>query len=372
MKFVVERAAAIEPLQRAARVAIRGNANTIPMLSHVRIEGHKNGKATLVATDMDREVEVTMPTTSMTKPGVITANARAILDFVNGAPEGSQIEFEHPKADARLIVRAGTAKAAFATLPAEDFPRFKATGDGVALSLDGAAFAAALASVAHAQANEETRYYLNGVYLHGRGGNEVICVATDGHRLARATMKVDQVPEGMPGVIVPSPTIAEIMTMAAKVDTIEISIDSYSLSASAGGVVFRSKLIDGTFPDYERVIPARDIATGFDADRNAFAIAAKRCAAIVSDKMRSLKLTPHDRSLELLGRDTDRGEITDEIDVQPTTKLPVGVNSKYLAGALDALQGTTVRVRYADAGSPLAITDPNDDTRLQIVMPVRV
>ena len=372
MKFVVERAAILEPLQRAARIAIRGNQNTVPMLSHVRVEARKNNQVVLIATDMDRQVEIAVPAVSIGKTGATTANARTLSDFVSNAPEGSQIEFELPKADGRLTLRAGRGRAAFAVLPAEDFPQFKDQGGGtVTVVVDGAALHAAFGAVAHAQSNEETRYYLNGTYLHA-GKGELVCVATDGHRLARATLPVADLPDDLPGIIVPSGSTAEIMALAAKTDSLELAINDTSLAVYAGDVVFRTKLIDGTFPDYERVCPPKDVATGFDVDRTAFLLATKRCVAIVSDKMRALKLTPNDRSIELLGKDADRGEISDEIDAQTTTKLPIGVNAKYLAGALDALQGTTIRLRYADPGAPIALTDPADGTRLQIVMPVRV
>jgi DNA polymerase-3 subunit beta len=372
MKFVVERAAILKPLQRAARIAVRGNQNTIPMLSHVQIEARKNGKAVLIATDMDRQVEVAVPTVELAKAGATTANARTLAEFVSNAPEGTQIEFELPKVDGRLTLRAGRGRAAFAVLPAEDFPKFNDQGSGtLTVVVDGAALHAALGAVAHAQSNEETRYYLNGTYLHAAGG-ELVCVATDGHRLARATLPVADLPEGLPGIIIPSASTAEIMALAAKTDTLELAINDHALATFAGDVVFRTKLIDGTFPDYERVCPPKDVATGFEVDRNAFLLATKRCVAIVSDKMRALKLTPNDRSIELLGKDADRGEISDEIDAQTSTKMPVGVNAKYLAGALDALQGTTVCLRYADPGAPIALTDPADASRLQIVMPVRV
>lgn len=322
---------------------------------------------------MFREIEILVPTAQLDKQGESTLSARALLDFVSGCPEGAQVEFDQPRADARVTIRAGRARATLPTLSTDDFPTFTDREGGEEFELEGAAFSACLASVAHAQCNETTRHYLNGIYVHRRQPRELVCVATDGHRLARTIIQTAQdLPEELPGVIVPTSAIGELIGLAAKADFLQLEVSDRFLRAQVDGTTFTTKLVDGTFPDYERVIPPADIATGFDTDRAAFALTAKRCAAIVSDKARAVKLTPHGTTLELLGSDRDLGEIVDEIDAATTTKMPIGLNTRYLVAALDALQGKMVKVRYDNPGAPIAFTDPSEPNRLQVVMAMRV
>jgi DNA polymerase-3 subunit beta len=374
MKFVVERDQLLDALQRAARIAARpGGKNLIPILTHVKIETRKVSGIRISAHDTLRQVEIQVPTTELGKPGITTVGAKALQDFVSGCPDGAQIELEQPRVDARLTIRADRAKAALATLPADDFPAFADQDCGDPLELDARTFATTLASVAHAQSNETTRFYLNGIYVHRRSSRELVCVATDGHRLARTVMETaHDLPEDLPGVIVPTSAIGELIGLAGKAEVLRLEIGQRFLRASIDSIAFTTRLVDGVFPDYERVIPPADVATGFDAAREAFARTAKRCAAIVTDKARAVKLTPQGNVLELLGRDLDLGEITDAIDAETTTKMPIGVNTRYLVAALDALTGSTVRVRYANPGAQVAITDPAEPNRLQVVMPMRV
>jgi DNA polymerase-3 subunit beta len=375
MKFVAERDQLLKALQRAQRIADR--KATIPILTNVLITARKNGKLSLAATDLDRWVQVEVEA-QVAAAGTVTANARAMADFVAGAADGSQVEVEHAKEGGPIVLRAGRARASFATLPAADFPPAK-EAEGVELVVDGKAFAAAVDSVAHAQSNESTRYYLNGIYLHGRGassgeGGEIVLVATNGHCLARDVLAVKKVPDNLPGVILPSRSIPELVALATAIEDGELvlQVSPILVRAEIDGVAFSTKLVDGTFPDYERVIPPPDVAEGFDVGRAELTLAAKRCEAITSDKTHAIKLSPDKGLVQILGRNPDAGEITDEVEASTTTKVPIGINAKYLANALGALGGNTVRVRYADAGAPIAFTDPANKDRLQIVMAMRV
>ena len=374
MKFVVERSLLLDALQRTARIAVRpSDKNLVAILTHVKLETRKPSGLRLTAHDLFREVEILVPTADISKTGVTTMSARALLDFVASCPEGAQVEIEHPRADARVVVRAGRARATLPALSADDFPAFTVPGNAVSFEIEGAAYSAGLASVAHAQSSEETRYYLNGIFVHRRKERELVCVATDGHRIARTIVPMaEDLPEDLPGVIVPSAAIGELIGLAGKVDTLQIEVSDQFLRARTESVTFTTKLVDGTYPDYERVLPPDDVATGFDTDRTAFAQTARRCAAIVSDKARAVKLTPRGDTLELLGSDRDLGEIVDEIDAATSTKMPVGLNTKYLVAALEALQGKTVKVRYDNPGAPIAFTDPGEPNRLQVVMAMRV
>jgi DNA polymerase III subunit beta len=370
MKFVSEREPLLEALQRTARVALKGGPKVIPILSHVKIEAKRNGVVRLSANDTGRELTIDTAG-EVDQAGAVTASARALANFVAGSAEGSQIEMDLPKADGRLTVRAGRARAAIATLPVDQFPSFAEEDFATNFALDGEAFATALRIVSHAQSFEETRYYLNGVYVHRRSPRELVCVATNGHCMGWTFIETDADLPDLPGVILPRQTIEEVISLAERVESIDVALSDKLCRLSADGTILTTKLVDGTFPDYERVIP-KGVDTGFETDRSHLVQAAKRCAAIVGNKERPLKMTPAGRVLELLGRDTDLGEITDEIDAATSCKMPIGINAGYLAAALDALGGETVRVRYADPGAPMVFTDPSEPNRLQVVMAMRV
>ena len=371
MKFVADRKPLLEALQRCARVAER--KSTIPILAHVMIAARKQG-VTMTATNMDRTITVELAAAVAT-PGSTTASVRALADFAAGAPDGSQVEIELPKPEGRLTVRAARARGTYATLPVADFPPLQTAGFEHHVALDGAAFAAALGTVVHAQSNEETRFYLNGIYMHRRAARELVLVATDGHRLARTVHETaEDLPEGMPGIILPRQAVPDIEAMMARNDSVELSLGTTLASFAADGIILTTKLVDGTFPDYERVIPPRDIETGFEVDRASLAQAAKRCEAVIADaSSHSMKMTPAAGVLQLKASNGDQGEISDEIDASCSTKLPIGVNARYLLAALEALGGKAVRVRYADSGSPMALIDPaQPDQWVQVVMPMRV
>lgn len=371
MKFIADRKPLLEALQRCARVAER--KSTIPILTHVLVEARKKN-VLLSATNMDRMIAVELEA-EIGATGSTTASVRALVDFAAAAQDGSQIEVEQPKPDARVTLRAGRARGTFPTLPPAEFPAFRTEAFDHHLALEGAAFAASIGAVAHAQSNEATRYYLNGIYLHRRGDRELVLVATDGHCLARTVHEMpEDLPEGMPGIILPRQAVADIEAMASRNERIQLSIGASRASVEAGGVILSTKLIDGTFPDYERVIPATDIAIGFEVDRESLVLAAKRCGVVIEDAgQHSMKMAPSAGVLQLKASNGDLGEICDEIDASTSTKLPIGVNPRYLLAALEAMGGKTVRVRYADAGAPITLIDPAQPDRLvQVVMPMRV
>lgn len=368
MKFVADRGTLLPALKRAASVAPR--ANTIPILGHCLIEARKD-RVTIAATDLYRAIVVSLEAEVGT-PGRATVDVRLLSQFVAGLADGGQVEIS--LADHLVKVRGGRARASFPALEPGDFPQMTPIGPTASLALEGKAFAAQLGSVGNAQSNEETRYYLNGVYLHRRAARELVAVATNGHVLARTVLAVaEDLPE-FPGAIVPRETVAELVALAEEAGTIALEISATMLRAEAGDTVLTSKLIDGTFPDYEKVIPPADIKSGFEVGREALARALKRVGVFATEKgaSRPVRFTPEGRGLALLGRSDDQGEISDEIDARTSKAAAVGMNARYVLAALDALGGTDTRVRYADPGAPIVFTDPAEPSRLQIVMALRV
>ena len=368
MKFVVERGALAAALTRGGRIVRRGN--TIPELNHVKIEARQDS-AWLTTTDMDSEFTIQVEA-GVARPGATTVDQRALAGFVGLVPEGAQVEMDLGDDGARLTARAGRSRANFHTLPASGFPQRAQLGEAPSFTIAGKDLARALGRVAHAISNEETRYYLNGIYMHGDQGRRLSFIATDGHRLAlaHATMGED-LPDFTPPII-PRSAVGELMGMAGAADAVELSISESGLRAEIPGTVFLSKLIDGTFPDYERVIP-RSSDHEFETARAELMLAARRVAVAseVTKTGRAIKISTGKGLLTLSGKG-DAGQIDDEIEARcggdPTES---GLNIAYLIAALDAFDGNPIHCRHT-IGMPFVFTEPGDDSHLQIVMPMRV
>lgn len=378
MKFVMERKRLLEAL--AQLVSVAPTANTIPILNNVLVVAG-SGRLALTATDMDRVLTIDVEAVSIGSKGTTTVNAASFLAFARAAPDGCQIEAElvDRKGD-RLVLRADRAKISLPVMPAADFPPGPAdTSFTATFDVSGTALTAALHRVVHAISNEETRYYLNGVYLH-RHENGLRLVATDGHRLALAALAPETVPpEDMAGVIVPRMAIRDLLAMAKGGETLTIEISANGLRASATpdnnpGVVFRTKLVDGTFPDYFRVIPGTN-ESGAQLDRARFQSAVQRCAVLVAKDYndRSVKLVLAKRTVTVSRNRHEQGEVEDEMDAQLQGKeSETGFNYAYMAAALEAIDGATVDLDFTPGG-PILLRDAADrDGQLQVVMAMRV
>lgn len=367
MKFVIERGVLVAALTRAGKVVRRGN--TIPILDNVKLVA-KQDSLILETNDIDSGFIVTAPA-AVAKPGGTTVNVRALAAFIALVPDGAQVECETDAAKGRLIVRAGRSNAKLATLPVEDFPAAPHHTEAVELTIGGKDLAQALGRVVHAISNEETRYYLNGVYMHAAEGSMKF-VATDGHRLALASIAITgDLPEFVPPII-PRAAVTELLALAGAAETIDLEISATRIKVAIPGTVYVSKLIDGTFPDYDRVIP-RELKNSFETGRVELVEAARR-VAVISEQLktgRAIKITTSKGLLTLNGH-SDGGEIEDEIEARTDgTETVLGCNVAYLVNALDAFAGGPVHCKY-DGGSPMVFTQPGDDGHMQIVMPMRV
>ena len=370
MKFTMERDAALRALTLATRIVER--KNTIPILGHVAITAHKN-RVSLAATNMDRWMTVEVGGASTQKTGQTTANAANMLAFVRATAAGTQIEVE--LTGEKMVMRAGRARATLLTLPAADFPVLKTGEVSAEVVVPGDLLAHAIGQVAHAQSDEETRYYLNGIYLHDRAG-KLGLVATDGHRLGLAIAEPSKpLPENLPGIILPRQSVPELLRIAteAKQDELTLEISPTWLQVAHGDVEFSTRLVEGTFPDYDRVIP-RDNECRFSAGRVAFAGAVTRCATLGADGTSGVRMEIHKGSAELSRKVVDAGEVSDEIEVQVTGKPSfTGFSSSYMTAALDALACPDVDVEFT-TGGPIVLRRSTDskDGELQIVMAMRV
>jgi DNA polymerase-3 subunit beta len=373
MKVTVERSAFLKSLNHVQSVVER--RNTIPILSNVMIEAGK-GRLKLTATDLDMEIVETLAA-DVIRNGAATAPAHMLYDIVRKLPEGAQVQAELLTAEGgRLSVSSGSVRFELACLPKEDFPqmaagalpfRFRLPTDDLKKLIDRTRFAIS---------TEETRFYLNGIYLHahknGKQG-EMRAVATDGHRLARFQLDLPEGAAEMPGIIVPRKAISELRRLLDDIEgAVEISLSDTKIQFATDGVELTSKLIDGTFPDYQRVIPSANDKV-LTLDSREFAQAVDRVSTISADKTRAVKLGISKDKLTLSVVNPDSGTATEELGASYTSSpLDIGFNARYLLDITGQIEGKDVRFVLSDAGSPTLIEDSEEKGSLYVLMPMRV
>lgn len=371
MKLTIERAALLRTLAHVQSVVER--RNTIPILSNVLIEAD-NGRLRLTATDMDLTI-VDAVAADIGDAGATTAPAHTFYDIVRKLPEGAQIEISTGGDDARLALRAGRSRFTLATLPKEDFPAHSEADLQHRFQLQPKELQNLIDRTRFAISTEETRYYLNGIYVHASQGDggALRAVATDGHRLARFEMPLPDGAADIPGVIVPRKTVNEVRKLLDEADEpIEISLSDTRIRFAIGETVLSSKLIDGTFPDYERVIP-----TGNDkvvkVDCRTFEEAVDRVSTISTEKSRAVKLAIDDGTVTLSATSPENGTATEEVEVSYSGPgLEIGFNSRYLLDIAHQIEGDSAEITLADAASPTIVRDAADMSALYVLMPMRV
>ena len=308
--------------------------------------------------------------------GSTTVPAHMFYEIVRKLPEGSQVVLESSSDRAVLAIRAGRSRFTLQTLPESDFPDLAAGDMTHKFTLAAADLKRLIDKTQFAISTEETRYYLNGIYLHTAGSGKsptLRAVATDGHRLAQAELPLPAGATGMPGVIVPRKTVIEMQRLIEDSDAeISVALSSAKIRFSIGDVVLTSKLIDGTFPDYARVIPA-----GNDKDlvveKKDFEAAVDRVSTVSSERGRAVKLSLSPGKLVLSVTNPDSGSATEELEVEyDSDPLDIGFNSRYLLDITAQLDGEVAVLKLADPGSPTLIQDKEARGSLYVLMPMRV
>jgi DNA polymerase-3 subunit beta len=352
---------------------------SIPILSNTRLEA-TGGRLTLSATDLDIEAKTSIEADVKT-PGEITVPARTLADIIRKLA-ADQVTFEVKPGEGRMNLRSGRAKFHLPTLPPEDWPTLEREDMSHAFTLTAHAIARALKKTTFAISNEETRYYLNGVFMHVaqvNGADMLRLVTTDGHRLARLEMPAPHGAPGMPGVIIPTKTCAELARMAEAAlkdnkDTtpeIAIEVNERKIAFRCGDSVLLSKLIDGNFPDYTRVIPAQNDKIAV-ISRDAVTPAVERVATIASERGRAVKLTIESDKLTLSVSSPDTGDASEEVEIDyDAYPVEIGFNHKYLVDGLNALDGDSARIELADGSSPTLLRTAPDADLLIVLMPMR-
>ena len=371
MKVTVERSTLLKSLGHVHRVVER--RNTIPILSNLLL-GAGEGGLRLKATDLDIEVVETLAA-DVGAPGGTTVPAHTLYDIVRKLPDGAQVSLE-TTGDTGLTLRSGRSRFVLQTLPESDFPDITAGEMPHRFALPAAELKRLIDKTQFAISTEETRYYLNGIYLHTievEGRPLLRAVATDGHRLARVDTAAPQGASGMPGVIVPRKAVAEIQKLLEDGDAqVTVELSGSKIRVSAQGVVLTSKLIDGTFPDYQRVIPAGNDKR-LTVDRGDFAASVDRVSTISSERGRAVKLALADGRLTLSVTNPDSGSATEELEVDyDASPLDIGFNARYLMDIASQLDGDTALLKLADPGSPTVIQDREGAAALYVLMPMRV
>jgi DNA polymerase III subunit beta len=370
MRVTIERSAFLRALNHVQSVVER--RNTIPVLSNVLVQA-KAGQVRLTATDLDIEIVETVAADTA-REGAATVPAHMLYDIVRKLPDGAQLQLEQGPDSGRVAITAGRAKFALQALPAEDFPDLSSGDFGNSFSVPAAQLKFLIEKTRFAISTEETRYYLNGIYLHqARQAESLRAVATDGHRLAQAEVGLPAGADGMPGVIVPRKTVLEVVKLMEGVEgEVDVALSSSKIRFSAGHLVLTSKLIDGTFPDYERVIP-RNNSKVLIADTAHFAQAVDRVSTISLEKSRAVKLAMAEGRMALVVNNPDSGSAEEELAVDYSHEaMEIGFNSRYLMDVAGQITADTVRFEFQDSGSPTLVKDPKDEQSLYVLMPMRV
>ena len=374
MKLKADRAALLKALAHVQSVVER--RNTIPILANVML-AVRDGKLTLTATDMEIAVLEDVPASS-SRNGACTAPAATLYEIVRKLPDGAEVELDHPGGDAQLALRAGRYATSLVVLPTEDFPSMSAGTLPHKFPVPAHELRGLIDRTRFAISTEETRYYLNGIYIHAAesDGTKVLrAVATDGHRLARVELPLPQGAGGMPGVIVPRKTVNELRKLLDEASgDVEVALSDTRIQFHVGAVVLTSKLIDGTFPEYERVIP-RDNDKILRVGKKDFAEAVGRVAAISSERSRPVKLSLARDLLVLSASSPEQGTATEELDGDrvkySASPLEIGFQARYLNDITDQI-GEQVEFLFSDGAAPTVVRDAADMSALYVLMPMRV
>ncbi|HEX8642065.1 MAG TPA: DNA polymerase III subunit beta [Allosphingosinicella sp.] len=370
MKATIERATLLKGLGHVHSVVER--RNTIPILSNVLIEADEEGGLRLMATDLDLQINETVEA-DVTDPGATTVPAHTLFDIVRKMAEGSQVELT--AAEGRLQVNAGRARFTLSTLPRDDFPVIAEGELPTRFELPAATLRQIIDKTRFAISTEETRYYLNGIYLHVSDEAQPVlkAAATDGHRLARVTVPRPEGAQGMPGVIIPRKCVGELRKLLDELDgSVQVSLSESKVRFGLGNAVLTSKLIDGTFPDYSRVIPTANDKL-LRLDPRGFEEGVDRVSTIASERTRAVKMALDRDRVTLSVTSPENGTAAEEVPADyGADSFEIGFNARYLMDILGQIEGDTVEVHLADAAAPTLLRENDKAPALYVLMPMRV
>jgi DNA polymerase-3 subunit beta len=367
MKLTIDRMSLLRPLGHVQSVVER--RNTIPILANVVLRAEE-GELSLTATDMDMDIATEVGCSVMTS-GTTTMSAHLLYDIARKLPDGAEVEIAVN--DGHAMVSAGRSSFRLPTLPVEDFPAISSNELPVNFSLTAADMRDLIDATRFAISTEETRYYLNGIYIHKAESGELCAVATDGHRLAMTRQALPSGAAQMPSIILPRKAVSELRKLLDDFDgDVLIGLSETRAEFRFGVVRLTSKLIDGTFPDYTRVIPVGNDRI-MQVDVSAFSAAVDRVSTIASEKSRSVKMGLRSGVLTLSASNTDASSATEELEVSyDGPEMEIGFNARYLLDIAGQVNSDMIEFALADQGSPSLVRAPGDEASLFVLMPMRV
>lgn len=371
MKITIDRAALMRALNHVQSAVER--RTTIPILSNVLMKA-EDGVLNLATTDMDLEINEAVAA-NVDKAGSTTAPAATLFDIVKKLPEDAAVVLELDQSGNQMTVKAGRSNFRLACLPVADFPEIGTGNMPSSFSIPANELRNLIDRTKFAMSTEETRYYLNGIYLHAadNDGVEVLrAVATDGHRLARFEMPLPEGAAGMPGIIIPRKTVAELRKLVEEAgDAIKVSLSESKIRFQFDHIVLTSKLIDGTFPDYQRVIPKGNDKI-IEVNPKAFSRAIDRVSTISDGKSRAVKIALNGKTMTLSANSPEAGSATEDLEINGNDNMEIGFNARYLLDITQQIEGDGCRLTLADSASPTIIQDAGDASALYVLMPLRV
>ena len=372
MRVTLERSNLLKSLNHVHRVVER--RNTIPILSNVLLRANE-ASLEMKATDLD--LEITEATAAMVEQaGATTVPAHLLYDIVRKLPDGAEVLLSTDADGKTMTVASGRSNFSLQCLSEADFPDLPAGAFNNTFRIASTDIKMLIDRTQFAISTEETRYYLNGIFIHTietDNGLKHRAVATDGHRLARADIDAPSGSEGMPGIIIPRKTVGELQKLVDDPDlSITVEVSEAKIRLTIGSVVMTSKLIDGTFPDYQRVFPSGNDKK-LSLDCAVFSQAVDRVSTISSERGRAVKLALSDGQLTLTVNNPDSGTATEELAVgYDDDPIDIGFNAKYLLDITNQLSGSDAVFLLADPGSPTLVHDTAGDDALYVLMPMRV
>ncbi len=365
MKLTASREEILGPVQGVIGVVER--RQTMPVLSNVLLSA-RNNRLSVTGTDLEVEL-VSAVNLSVQQAGEITVPGRKLLDILRALPEGVAVSLAL-EGD-RVIVRAGRSRFTLSTLSAVEFPVVEEVSAQQTLRLPQAELRRLIDKTHFSMAQQDVRYYLNGMLLEADGGI-LRAVATDGHRLALCETTLEEPVKTKQQVIVPRKGVLELQRILGESGTVELAVGTNHIRAEIGDVRFTSKLIDGRFPEYGRVIPARPNRI-VEADRAVLRQALQRTAILSNEKYRGIRLSLKTNLLTLQTHNPEQEEAEDQLEVvYPGDELEIGFNVNYLLDALSAIETDRVQIGLTDSNSSCLITAPDIATARYVVMPMRL
>ena len=373
MHFSIHKAHIFKALSHVQSVVEK--RNTIPILSNILLTATQ-GKLSLTATDLDIEIVETVDA-DIHLEGALTVPAHMFYEIVRKLPDTATIDIEFHSDNERITLTSGRSQFTLPTLPKDDYPLMISATEGTEFSILASDLKLLLDKNKFAMSQEETRYYLNGIFVHtvsdGDDIGQMVGVATDGHRLAKCVLTAPHGSVGMPEVIIPRKTVMELRKLIEDVAVdIQVNVTDTKIRFFMDNILLTSKLIDGTFPAYKNVIPSSNKRSVI-VNTKSFISAVDRVATISADKVRAVKLSLEPNKIILQVENSDFGSAVDEIEVEyQGDSLEIGFNARYLLDILAQLDTPEAQLFFGEVGTPVIIHNKGDDSALYILMPMRI